>query len=98
MSVPAEMCDEDGRMRLALRLVLMNRCNAGQYFVGTRISLPLIGLSSLRMMRCLGPPSGGSLEGNSLEKTSEYCLMNVELSSLYRASSMAMAQQASLTV
>ena len=70
--MPAEMCDEDGRMRLALRLVSMNRFIAGQYLVGTRMSLPLIGPSSLRMIRCFGPPAGGSLRGSVLEKTSEY--------------------------
>ena len=95
--MPAEMCDDDGRMRLALRLVSINRFMAGQYLVGTRMSLPLIGLSSLRMIRCMGPPSGGSLEGSALEKTSEYCFMNEELSSLYRVSSIERAQQANLT-
>ena len=76
IKVPAEMCDDDGRMRLALRLLSTNRFMAGEYFIGTRMSLSLMGLSSLRIIRCFGPPSGGSLEGSSLEKISQYCLMN----------------------
>ena len=92
------MCDDDGLIRPALRLVSMNRFIAGQYFVGTRMSLPLIGSLSLRMIRCIGPPSGGSLEGNVLEKMSEYCVMNTGLSSLYRVSSIVIAQQANLIV
>lgn len=78
----AEICDDDGRMHLALRLVSMNRFMAGQYLVGTHMSFPLMGLSSLRIMRCFGPSSGGSLKGNVLEKTSKYYFKNAVLSSL----------------
>jgi len=82
MRVPAEMCNDNRRMHLVLRLVSINHFMAGQYLVRRCMSLPLMGLSSLRIIRCFSLPSGESLEGNSLEKTSEYCFMNAKLSSL----------------
>ena len=77
-----EMYNDDERIRLTLRLISMNRFIANQYLVETRMSLSLMSLLSLRRIRCFGPPSRESLEGNSLEKISEYCFMNAELSSL----------------
>ena len=50
--IPVEIYDDDRRMRLALRLVSINRFMTGQYFVETRMSLPLMDLSSLRIIQC----------------------------------------------
>ena len=45
-----EMCDDNERMRLTLKLLSMNHFIIDQYLVETRISLSLMNLSSLRII------------------------------------------------